>query len=72
MLSDRPTTITVKTSTLRSLAIYKLGGKTYDDVLRDLMDEVPPETFLKWARRELKRPTASLAQVRKKLRLPTP
>jgi predicted CopG family antitoxin len=72
MLADPPTTITVRTSTLRALSLYKSGGKSYDDVLKELMEEVPPESFLRWAKEELKRPTQSLAQVRKRLGLPLP
>jgi predicted CopG family antitoxin len=72
MLADPPTTITVRTSTLRALSLYKSGGKSYDDVLKELMEEVPPESFLRWAKEELKRPTQSLAQVRKRLGLPPP
>jgi len=72
MLSDPHTTITVRTSTLRSLSLYKVGKRSYDEVLRELMEEVPPESFLRWAKEELKRPTLSLAQVRRRLRLPVP
>jgi hypothetical protein len=64
--------MTVRTSTLRALSLYRSGGKNYDDVLRELMEEVPPELFLRWAKEELKRPTHSLAQVRKRLGLPSP
>jgi hypothetical protein len=72
MLADPPTTITIRTSTLRSLSLYKTGGKSYDEVLKILMEEVPPESFLRWAKAELKRPTQSLDQVRKSLGLPEP
>lgn len=72
MLADPPTTITVRTSTLRTLSLYKAGGRSYDEVLRDLMEEVPPESFLRWAKEELGRPTQSLAQVRKRLKLSEP
>jgi len=72
MLADPPTTITVRTSTLRSLSLYKAGGGSYDDVLRNLMEEVPPESFLRWAKEELKKPPQSLTQVRKQLKLAEP
>ncbi|MCI4343092.1 MAG: hypothetical protein L3J92_03130 [Thermoplasmata archaeon] len=72
MLADPPTTITVRTSTLRSLSLYKAGGRSYDEVLRDLVEEVPPESFLRWAKEELKRPTLTLDQVRKRLKLSEP
>jgi predicted CopG family antitoxin len=71
MLADPHTTITVRTSTLRALSLYKSGGKSYDDVLKELMEEVPPESFLRWAKEELKRPSQSLAQVRKRIGLPS-
>jgi hypothetical protein len=72
MLADPPTTITVRTSTLLSLSLYKAGGRSNDDVLRNLMEEVPPESFLRWAKEELKRPTQSLTQVRRQLKLSEP
>jgi predicted CopG family antitoxin len=71
MLADPHTTITVRTSTLRALSLYKSGGKSYDDVLKELMEEVPPESFLRWAKEELERPSQSLAQVRKRIGLPS-
>lgn len=72
MLTDPPTTITIRSSTLRSLSLYKVGGKSYDEVLKGLMEEVPPESFLRWAKDELKRPTQSLVQMRKSLGLSEP
>jgi len=72
MLADPPTTITIRSSTLRNLSLYKIGGRSYDEVLRSLMEEVPPESFLRWAKEELKRPTQSLVQVRKSLGLSEP
>lgn len=72
MLADPPTTITIRSSTLRNLLLYKIGGRSYDEVLRSLMEEVPPESLLRWMKEELKRPTRSLAQVRKSLGLPEP
>ena len=69
VIADPPTTITVRTSTLRSLSLHKAGRRSHDDVLRDLMEEVPPESFLRWAKAELKQPTQSLARVRKHLKL---
>ena len=72
MLADPPTTITVRTSTLRSLSLYKAGGRSYDEILRDFMEEVPPESFLRWAKEELKRPSQSLSQLRKQLKLSGP
>jgi predicted CopG family antitoxin len=69
MVADPPTTITVRTSTLRALSLYKSGGESYDDVLKGLMEEIPPESFIRWTKEELKRPSQSLAQVRKRIGL---
>lgn len=70
MLADRPTTITVPASVARRLRGYKTGGKTYADVLEELMDVVPPREFLEWALKELGRPAVSYSQVRKTVGLP--
>lgn len=72
MLDDPPTTITVRSSTLKELSLYKVRGRSYDEVLRELMDEVPPSSFLEWAQSELRRPAMSLAELRKRLSLPSP
>jgi hypothetical protein len=72
VLADPPTTITIRSSTLRNLSLYKIGGRSYDEVLRSLMEEVPPESFLQWAKQELRRPTQSLTEVRRSLNLPRP
>jgi hypothetical protein len=44
-LSDTPTTVTVKASTLARLRGYKTPGATLDDVLNDLMADTPPASF---------------------------
>lgn len=72
MLDNPHTTITVRSSTLKALSLYKVGGRSYDEVLRELMDEVPPASFLEWAQAELRRPAISLAEARKRLKLPSP
>lgn len=40
------TTVTVHPRTLDRLRQYKAGGKTYDHVLNELMDALPPRRFL--------------------------
>ncbi len=72
MLDDPHTTITVRSSTLKALSLYKVRGRSYDEVLRELMDEVPPTAFLEWAQAELRRPAMSLVEGRKSLGLPSP
>lgn len=69
MLADRPTTITVPTSVAKRLKGYKAGGRTYADVLEDLMDAVPPRKFLEWALRELEREATPYSDAREKLGL---
>jgi len=72
MLDDPHTTITVRSSTLKALSLYKVRGRSYDEVLRELMDGVPPASFLEWAQAELRRSVISLAEARKRLGLPIP
>jgi hypothetical protein len=69
MLHDPPTTITVPSSVVHRLKLYKTGGRTYAEVLADLMDVVPPAHFLEWAQRELELPATPYASARKRLRL---
>ncbi len=69
MLTDPPTTITVPSSVVRRLRLYKTGGRTYAEVLDDLMDSVPPQSFLEWAEKELERPAAPYSEIRRRLGL---
>jgi hypothetical protein len=48
------TTVPVKPETLRRLRAYKVGGKTYDDVLNSFMDETPTEAFWKEMDRQMR------------------
>jgi len=48
------TSVPVKPRTLRRLRAYKTGGKSYDQVLNDLMDEFPPESWIKEHLRRLR------------------
>lgn len=41
------TSVPVKPETLARLKAYKTGGASYDDVLNELLDEHPPEAFLR-------------------------
>jgi hypothetical protein len=70
MLADPPTTVTLPTSVVRRLRLYKTGGRTYADVLEEFMDAVPPRSFLEWAEQELKREAVPYSAIRGKLGLP--
>jgi hypothetical protein len=68
--ADPPTTIQVRTSTRRLLESYRIGSKTYDDVVLDLMEESPPETFFREIERRLRdEPDVPWERVRKRLKL---
>ena len=63
------TTVPVKPDTLRRLRVYKTGGKSFDEVLNDLMDENPPEAFIKEMLRRLKEEeSVSLEEIESKLK----
>lgn len=64
MIADPPTTNTVPSSVAKRLRLYKTGGRSYADVLEDLMDAVPPKAFLDWAEQELARPAEDHSDVR--------
>ena len=70
MLADPPTTVTLPTSVVRRLRLYKTGGKTYADVLEELMDSGPPAAFLEWAEKELERESEPYLKVRSRLGVP--
>jgi hypothetical protein len=67
MLTDPPTTVTLPTSVVRRLRLYKTGGRTYAEVLEQLMDAVPPRAFLEWAEKELEREAVPYSKVRAQL-----
>lgn len=69
-LSSTFTTVPVKPETLRRLRSYKVGGKTYDDILNEFMDETPTEAFWKEMDRRLKEERViPWEQVKKNLKL---
>ena len=72
MLTDPPTTVTLPTSVVRRLRLYKTGGKTYAEVIEELMDSVPPKAFLEWAEQELKKEAVDYTKVRARLGIPAP
>jgi hypothetical protein len=69
MLADPPTTVTLPTSVVRRLRLHKTGGRTYAEVFEELMDAVPPKTFLDWAEKELEREGVPYSKVRARLGL---
>ncbi|HUR60999.1 MAG TPA: hypothetical protein VM286_01365 [Candidatus Thermoplasmatota archaeon] len=48
------TSVPVKPETLQRLKSYKVGGKTYDDVLNQSMDDTPTAAFWKEMDRRMK------------------
>ncbi|MCI4337377.1 MAG: hypothetical protein L3K17_09385 [Thermoplasmata archaeon] len=44
----------MKADTLRRLRGYKAGGASFDQVLNDLMDEIPPAGFIQEHLRRLR------------------
>ena len=71
-MSGSLTAITVHQSTLRMLQMYKVGGKTYEDALLDVLEDYPPQEFLKRVEAELKEPSVGLATFRRRHRLKAP
>lgn len=69
MIADRPTTITIPTSLVRRLKLYKSADRSYAAVLEDFMDAIPPSKFLERAERELARPVVEYRTVRARLGL---
>jgi hypothetical protein len=53
-LPDPQTTITIRQSTRKLLESVKPTGQTYDDLLRDLVDEHYPPELLEELKRRLK------------------
>ncbi len=62
-----PTTITIPVFVRRALAKYKTPGKTYGDVILELIEEYPTEAFLQeMDRRFREEPRVSLSELRKR------
>ncbi|MGI0128737.1 MAG: hypothetical protein ACREDE_02350 [Thermoplasmata archaeon] len=56
-LADPPTTITIRQSTRKLLESVKPTGQTYDELLRELVDEhYPPELVDELKRRMIGKP----------------
>jgi hypothetical protein len=67
--SNRFARVPVKASTLHALQAYRVGGKTYDDMIRDYIQSNPPASFWREIERRSKEAEVSLAQVRRLLGL---
>ena len=60
-----PTTITIPVFVRRALAKYKTPGKTYGDVILELIEEYPTEAFLQeMDRRYREEPRVSQRELR--------
>ena len=53
-MASGQTTVPVKGETLRRLRGYKTGGASFDDVLNEMMDEIPPAAFVQEHLRRLR------------------
>ncbi|MHB1435490.1 MAG: hypothetical protein ACYCPN_01520 [Thermoplasmata archaeon] len=60
---DRLTTVSVRLRTLQNLRKYKVGGASLDDVLIELMENYPPESFWEEIRRREKEPDLDAEEV---------
>ncbi len=45
--SDPVTSIPIRSSTLKMLQYYKVGRKSWDEVINAFIEEFPPEAFLR-------------------------
>lgn len=62
-----PTTITIPVFVRRALEKYKTHGKTYGDVILELIEEYPTKEFLReMDRRFREEPRVSLNELRKR------
>ena len=70
MMPTTSTTVPVKGDTLRRLRGYKTGRASYDEVLNEMMDEIPPESFIgEHLRRLREEGTVSWDTVKARLKL---
>lgn len=54
---------------MRALQPYRVGGKSYDEVILEFIESNPPESFWKELERRSREPELTLEEVRKRLRL---
>jgi hypothetical protein len=67
--ASRYTTVPVRPSTLQALQAYRMGGKSYDEIILDFIESNPPASFWKEIERRSKGPDIPLAEVRRRLGL---
>jgi hypothetical protein len=65
--ASRYTSVPVQRSTLEALQAYRLGGKSYDQVILDFIEANPPASFWAEMQRRSKGPDLPLSEVRKLL-----
>lgn len=66
---DRLTTVSVRLGTLEKLRRYKVGNASMDDVILELMEETPPESFWAEIRRREREPRIPAEVVYRRLGL---
>lgn len=66
--AERYTSVPVRASTLRALQPYRMGGKSYDEIILEFIESNPPESFWRELERRAKEPELTLDEVRRRLR----
>ena len=67
--ASRYTSVPVRPSTLHALQAYRVGGKSYDEIILDFIEANPPASFWKGVERRSQQPVLTLDEVRRKLGL---
>ncbi|HLM91120.1 MAG TPA: hypothetical protein VK424_03605 [Thermoplasmata archaeon] len=67
--TSRYTSVPVRATTLHALQAYRVGGKSYDEIILDFIESNPPASFWKEIERRSRQPDLSLDEVRRKLGL---
>ena len=65
----RYTSVPARASTLHALQAYRVGGKSYDEIILDFIEANPPASFWKEVERRSKQTDLTLEEVRHKLGL---
>lgn len=67
--TSRYTSVPVRATTLHALQAYRVGGKSYDEIILDFIEANPPASFWKEIERRSRQPDLSLDEVRRKVGL---